>query len=137
MKRLYPFLAVVSGTVIVGLVAIAALDLDQGNRVASVIAAVVAILALLVSIVQMTRQPATKTEVQSEGANALAAGGDVAGNAIGDHSTVFGTASSSPRQTTTNPTASNSEGQGSIAAGGSILDNAIGDGSVRKRTGRP
>lgn len=129
--------------VIVGVVVAALRDLKTGDQIASVVAAVVALIGLGVSIWTLTRSaPAVsdkgsmttaKRRVTVRGRGAVGAGGDIRGNAIGPRA-----AADISRSTKNYPPAGpavhgkvRATGAGSVSAGGDITDNAIGEDSTR------
>ncbi|GHH81365.1 hypothetical protein GCM10018793_38540 [Streptomyces sulfonofaciens] len=133
------------GSAAVGLLAVSVLvDLDTGDRVASVVGAVVGLAGLAVSVWTAVRdgQPGpgapsgggTRRTVRARGRGAVAAGGDVSGNAVGDRSRVTRTAApASPPGGGRTPPPGRSEvaarGPGAVAAGGEASGNAVGSGS--------
>ncbi|MCY0933059.1 hypothetical protein [Streptomyces sp. H34-S4] len=113
---------------------VAVVDLDTGDRTASIIGAVLAAVGLVVSVLALARQSrgdsSSGRRVQAE--RGVAAGGNVANNAIGRNSRVDGSASpaASPGATTGDSGAVDVQaGPGGVAAGGDIAGNAIGDDS--------
>ncbi|MFJ5014391.1 hypothetical protein [Streptomyces griseoluteus] len=121
--------AVVAGAGALGLALVALLaDLDTAGQAASVVGAVVALAALVVSVLALGGTPTPGRRVRA-GRGAVAAGGDITGSALGGNSKVTG-----PR---TPPTAARRThgdvhaARDGIAAGGDITDSALGDGSER------
>lgn len=130
----------VCGIAAVGLVAVTVLvDLDTGDRLASVTGSVVALVVAAVSVVVGVRQGGGAADagtdagggVRAHGRGAVAAGGNVSGNAVGARSRVARRASAPPTST---PVAASqpqvtASGRGAVAAGGDVAGNAIGNGS--------
>ncbi|GHE92649.1 hypothetical protein GCM10017776_06310 [Streptomyces griseoluteus] len=121
--------AVVAGAGAVGLALVALLaDLDTAGQAASVVGAVVALAALVVSVLALGGTPAPRRRVRA-GRGAVAAGGNITGSALGDNSKVTGprTPSTAARRTHDDVHAA----RDGIATGGDITDSALGEGSER------
>ncbi|MFE2534709.1 hypothetical protein [Streptomyces sp. NPDC059371] len=127
-------------TAIVGLVAVAVLDLDEGDRTASVVGAVVAVIGLALSVIILLMTPAGGTQsanvVRAQGRGALAAGRSVQGNAIGKGAkvTIAPTPPPAPPAGAAPPAGRRdvtARGEGAVSAGEDIVDNAIGEDSER------
>lgn len=122
--------AVVAGAATLGLVLVAVLaDLDTAGQAASVVGAVVALAALVVSVLALGGTPAPGRRVRA-GRGAVAAGGDITGSALGAHSKVTGprTPPAPARHTQADVHAT----RDGIATGGDITDSALGEGSERR-----
>ncbi|MFF7964339.1 hypothetical protein ACFZC3_03080 [Streptomyces sp. NPDC007903] len=123
--------AVVAGAGTVGMVLVAVLaDLDTAGQAASVVGAVVALAALVVSVLALSGSPTpTPGRRVRAGGGAVAAGGDITGSALGKNAKVTG-----PRTPTTAARRTHDDiraGRDGIAAGGDITDSALGEGSER------
>ncbi|MET7610087.1 hypothetical protein [Streptomyces seoulensis] len=121
--------AVVAGAATLGLVLVAVLaDLDTAGQAASVVGAVVALAALVVSVLALGGTPTQGRRVRAD-RGAVAAGGNITGSALGPHSKVTGphTPPTPARRTRSDVHAS----RDAIATGGDITDSALGEGSER------
>ncbi|MFF8269503.1 hypothetical protein ACF059_19235 [Streptomyces sp. NPDC016562] len=124
----------VCGLVAVGLVMVAVfVDLDTGDRTASIAGAVIGLAGCLLSIYFGTRGSASGSgAVRARGRGAVAAGGSVSGNAVGKNAKVTRTANPSapaaPAPAVTQPEVT-ARGAGAVAAGTDVTHNAIGEGS--------
>ncbi|MGW7449878.1 hypothetical protein [Streptomyces sp. NPDC054787] len=141
----------VCGLVAVGLVMVAVfVDLDTGDRTASIAGAVIGLAGCLLSVYFGTRGSASGSgAVRARGRGAVAAGGSVSGNAVGKNAKVTRTANPSapapaapapaapapaaPAPAAPAPAVSQPEvtarGAGAVAAGTDVTHNAIGEGS--------
>lgn len=122
--------AVVAGAATLGLVLVALLaDLDTAGQAASVVGAVVALAALVVSVLALGGTPGPGRRVRA-GRGAVAAGGSITGSALGRNAEVTGprTPTAATRRTHDDVHA----GRDGIAAGGDITDSALGEGSERR-----
>ncbi|MGW4226623.1 hypothetical protein ACWEG1_24570 [Streptomyces bauhiniae] len=121
--------AVVAGAATLGLVLVAVLaDLDTAGQAASVVGAVVALAALVVSVLALGGTPTAGRRVRA-GRGAVAAGGNITGSALGTHSKVTGPHTPpTPARRTHDDVQASRDG---IAAGGDITDSALGEGSER------
>lgn len=133
MKRLWASIAALAGCSIIAVLAIVAcVDLDRGDKIASVVGAITAVAALCISVWQLLRKPkAALPKVVASGEGAIAAGGNVTGNAIGNHSSVTGIAVPSGASPPTPPANVHAHGDRSVASANSIENNAIGEYSRR------
>lgn len=132
MKPLYAVsVAVLSGLVVAALLVITFLDLDRGNKVATVVAGIVAVITLALSTMQVLRDSKKRGRTIAATNGSVAAGGNVRGNAFGDKSVVTMTADSSVPSSPVAEVDVLSEGGSSIAAAGSVEDNAFGRDSRR------
>lgn len=132
MKPLYAVsVAVLSGLVVAALLVITFLDLDRGNKVATVVAGIVAVITLALSTMQVLRDSKKRGRMIAATNGSVAAGGNVRGNAFGDKSVVTMTADSSVPSSPVAEVDVLSEGGSSIAAAGSVEDNAFGRDSRR------
>jgi hypothetical protein len=128
---------VISLGVIVALIVTAVFDLQKGDSTASVTAGVVAVVGLAISAITliMSRAPGgpppARAQVRSKGRGAIAAGGNVSGNAIGKDAKVTGLSIGPATRSRGERSDVAAEGSGAISAGGDITDNAIGEGSER------
>ncbi|MET8684287.1 hypothetical protein ABZV77_08735 [Streptomyces sp. NPDC004732] len=136
--------AVVGAVAAVGLTLVAVLvDLDTADRVASLVGAVAGLAGLGFSAYALA-QPgggsgsASHGVVRARGRGAVAAGGDVTGNAFGADSKTFnGRAGTRARTQPQSPTPGTSNsgghvsarGDGAVTAEGDVRGNAFGDGS--------
>lgn len=108
------------------------LDLDVADHAASVAVAITAVLGVAASSIDLLRtrhggaDGRDATEVCARGKGALAAGGDVRGNAIGAGSSVTSPTSVGRLERERPAGRATADGDGSIAATGDIVDNAIG-----------
>jgi hypothetical protein len=124
----------VCGLTAVGLVVVAVLvDLDTGDRVASIVGAIVGLMGCALSVYFGMRQAGGgDITVRARGRGAVAAGEDVAGNAVGKNSKVTRTATP-PAPAHMPPTPLRHQvtahGSGTVAAGGNTTGNAIGEAS--------
>lgn len=121
--------AVVAGAATLGLVLVAVLaDLDTAGQAASVVGAVVALAALVVSVLALGGTPTPGRRVRA-GRGAVAVGGDITGSALGRNAKVTGprTPAAPARRTDADVRA----GRDGIATGGDITDSALGEGSKR------
>lgn len=125
---------VLAGTASVGLVAVAVMaDLNTAALVSSLIGAVVGLVGAVGSFVALIRTPRGSGRVGRQvraRRGGFAAGGNFAGNAVGDRSQVSG-----PR-TDRRPTTQRGHdhvqaGPGAVVAGGDMTDNAFGNESRR------
>ncbi|MFE1556257.1 hypothetical protein ACFW6V_14930 [Streptomyces sp. NPDC058734] len=121
--------ALLCAAVAVALVLVAVLvDLDTGDRVASVAGAVAGLVGLACSVLAL--RPADPPAAHARGAGAIAVGGNVSGSALGRNSKVTG-APPAPGQgggaTAAGPV--RAEGDGAFAAGGDVTGSAFGEGS--------
>ncbi|MEV5602936.1 hypothetical protein AB0L33_15995 [Streptomyces sp. NPDC052299] len=126
--------AVVAGLVSVGLIVIMVVDPGTADLAAAVTGAVVGLIALAVSVAALIRDSGTgggRPRVRSE-RGGIAAGGDVVGNAVGNHSTVVGRPSERGRSRGAAQRADIRAGRDAIAAAGDVRDNALGEGSDRR-----
>ena len=123
--------------VIVALIITAVFDPQNGDRTASVIAGVVAVIGLALSAITLIMSRASggpqppRGQVWSKGRGAIAAGGNVSGNAIGKNAKVTAPSSGPASPSRGQRSDVEAEGSGAIGAGGDITDNAIGEGSER------
>ncbi|MFF4253164.1 hypothetical protein ACFY1L_18350 [Streptomyces sp. NPDC001663] len=121
--------------VLVGLVVVAvAVNLDTADRTASVVGAALGAVGLFVSVFTLFRPSlgAGRTRrVQSHGRGAMAAGGNIEGNAFGPRSEVRPTPSGTPPASpaATGDMDVQAHGPGALSAGGDISRNAFGDDS--------
>ncbi|GGS31110.1 hypothetical protein Snoj_35750 [Streptomyces nojiriensis] len=128
--------ALVAGAAAVGLIGVAVLvDLDTGDRTASIVGAVVSLAGLAVSVVALVRTSSSAgsggRRVRA-GRGGVAAGGDVIGNAIGDGSEVVGRLNPPAPGGRRGLAADVEAGRDGVAAAGDVRDNAIGDNSERR-----
>ena len=134
---------------VVALVLTAIFNLEVGDRTASVIVGVTALVGLALSVITLLKTPsdvhdgqpgARRSTVRSQGRRAIAAGGDIRGNAIGKAAKVIArpdlpaTSSSDDSQSMSGRDIS-ATGTGALSAGGNIVDNAIGENSERNAIG--
>ncbi|MEU6878462.1 hypothetical protein [Streptomyces sp. NPDC046712] len=114
----------------VALVLVAVLvDLDTGDRVASVAGAVAGLVGLAWSVVAL-RPSGDAAGVRSRGRGAVAVGGDVTGSAPGRNSKVYGRSTPPARDGGTAAAGPvSAEGDGAFAAGGDVTGSALGEGS--------
>jgi hypothetical protein len=130
--------AVGTGLATIGLVLLAVLgDLDTAGQAASVVGAVVGIVALLVSVVALFRTSSSGAGTGGgrrvrAGRRAIAVGGNITGSAIGKDSKVTGPpstpGSAAPAPRDGDDVRARRDG---IAAGGDVTDSALGEGSER------
>jgi hypothetical protein len=131
--------AVATGLSAVGLALLAILgDLDTAGQAASIVGAVIGALALLVSVIALLRGSSGggagggPGRTVRAGRNAIVAGGDITGSALGKNAKVTG-APTPPNLAP--PTPRNGDDvrarRDGIAAGGDITDSALGEGSER------
>jgi hypothetical protein len=134
-------LALVSFAVVTTLIVEAVSDLQVADRTASVAGGCAGVIGLALSAFGLLKattpasRKATSVDVRAEGAVAVAAGGSVNGNAIGDRSTVTGGRSvGAPvrRSAPGSSTRAVAEGDKAVAAGGDVSGNAIGHDSTRR-----
>ncbi|MCX4448978.1 MULTISPECIES: hypothetical protein [unclassified Streptomyces] len=126
--------AVVAGLVSVGLIVMLVADPGMADLAAAVTGAVVGLIALALSVATLVRGSGSRggrPQVRSE-RGGVAAGGDVVGNAAGDHSTVVGRPSTPGRNRGAGQRADVRAGRDAIAAAGDVRDNALGDGAERR-----
>ncbi|MEU7584339.1 hypothetical protein AB0B50_42930 [Streptomyces sp. NPDC041068] len=123
--------AVVGALVAVGLTLVAVLvDLDTADRAASVVGAVTGLVALGFSAYALAK-PGGGHEVhvvRARGRGAVAARGDVSGNAFGERSRAVGGPQPPSGRRSPGGTVS-ARGDGAVASDGSVRGNAFGDGS--------
>ncbi|GGS15210.1 hypothetical protein Snoj_82890 [Streptomyces nojiriensis] len=122
------------GLTAVGLLLVAVLlDLDTGDRVASVAGAVAGLLGCALTVYfGMQQGGRVNLSVQAKGRSAVAGGRDVSGNAVGKNSKVTRAANSSASRQVSNARSDapvSARGHGATAAGGHVTGNAIGEGS--------
>ncbi|MFI9391988.1 hypothetical protein [Streptomyces bauhiniae] len=123
--------AVVAGAATLGLVLVAVLaDLDTAGQAASVVGAVVALAALVVSVLALfgSGTPTPGRRVRA-GRGAVAAGGNITGSALGQNAKVTGPRT--PATPARRPHDDIRAARDGIAAGGDITDSALGEGSER------
>ncbi|TGN78161.1 hypothetical protein E5083_13320 [Streptomyces bauhiniae] len=120
--------AVVAGAATLGLVLVAVLaDLDTAGQAASVVGAVVALAALVVSVLALGgTAPGRRVRA---GRGAVAAGGNITGSALGTNSKVTGP--HTPPTPARRPHDDVHASRDAIATGGDITDSALGEGSER------
>ncbi|MFJ7199759.1 MULTISPECIES: hypothetical protein [unclassified Streptomyces] len=125
--------AVVAFLGTVGLVLVAVLaDLDTAGQAASVVGSVVALVALLVSVVALLRGGGSASGRRVRGGRgAVVAGGDITGSALGKESKVTGPRTPSRRGSSRRDGNDVRAGRDGVAAGGDITDSALGEGSER------
>ncbi|MFJ9635351.1 hypothetical protein [Streptomyces sp. NPDC101178] len=129
--------AVITSLMSVGLVLLAWLgDLDTAGQAATVAGAVVALAALLVSVIALVRTgsggPGGGGRRVSADQGSIAVGGNITGSAVGKNAKRTGPSTSPPPAAT--PPARNddvSSRRGGIATGGDVTDSALGEGSER------
>ncbi|MFJ5561553.1 hypothetical protein ACIQCD_30080 [Streptomyces sp. NPDC093250] len=130
--------AVATGLTAVGLALLAILgDLDTAGQAASIVGAVIGALALLVSVIALLSGSSGgagggQGRTVRAGRNAIVAGGNITGSALGKNAKVTGpaTALNPPPPTPRNGDDVRARRNG-IAAGGDITDSALGEGSER------
>jgi hypothetical protein len=126
--------AAICGSTAVGLVVLATFDLPTADRAGSVVGAVVTLFGTLFSIVQAGESKTSATpvvrrviKVRATGRRSIAAGGDVAENAIGGGAVVITRGSDRSGQASGGTDIDvRTQGPGSIGAGGDIIGNALG-----------
>jgi hypothetical protein len=120
------------GLTALGLAAVTVLvDLDTGDKVASIVGAVAGLIGCMISIYFGTRQAQQNGAIQARGRGAVAAGRNITGNAIGKNSKVTSAsqnAASIPRLAAPSPQVS-AHGRGAVSGGHDVTGNAIGEGS--------
>ncbi|WP_141753922.1 hypothetical protein [Streptomyces luteocolor] len=132
--------AVTGALVTVGLTLVAVLvDLDTADRAASLVGAVAGLAGLGFSAHALTRADGggggAAQVVRARGCGAVAARGDVTGNAFGDHGRAVGgqpSPSGGPGPAGGSGPAGgtvSARGEGAVASGGDVRGNAFGDGS--------
>ncbi|WP_135785854.1 hypothetical protein [Streptomyces bauhiniae] len=129
MARIWTWVtAVVAGAATLGLVLVAVLaDLDTAGQAASVVGAVVALAALVVSVLALGgTAPGRRVRA---GRGAVAAGGNITGSALGTNSKVTGP--HTPPTPARRPHDDVHASRDAIATGGDITDSALGEGSER------
>ncbi|MBF6047973.1 hypothetical protein GO001_22585 [Streptomyces sp. NRRL B-1677] len=103
-------------------------DLDTGDRMASVAGAVAGLVGLALSVRAL--RPADTAAVRARGRGAAAIGGNVSGSAVGRNSKVTGQpAAPGPGGTRQGGGPVTAEGDGAVAAGGDVTGSALGEGS--------
>ncbi|WP_406159338.1 hypothetical protein OG806_26995 [Streptomyces sp. NBC_00882] len=124
--------------VLVGLAVVAAVvDLDTADRAAGVVGAVLGAVGLLVSVYALFRpspgpspsSTGTTRRVRSRGRRAMAAGGDIKGNAFGTRSTVRPSAPTPAPTPAADDVDVQARGRDALGAAGDITRNAFGDDS--------
>ncbi|MGW6613211.1 hypothetical protein ACWGA0_07075 [Streptomyces erythrochromogenes] len=132
-------MAAICGVIGIGLVVFASFNLDSADKTASVVAAVAALADLALGTYAVLQALGDAGGgVRARGTRAIAAGGNISGNAIGARSKVGApTASSAPPGTPAVSSASpaaapppvEASGDGTVAAAGDVSGNALGDDS--------
>ncbi|WP_328946925.1 hypothetical protein OG259_41090 [Streptomyces sp. NBC_00250] len=116
------------------LVVVIAVDLDTGDRIASIIGAVLACAGLVIAVASLNRRdtPSAGYSVQA-GTGGIAVGGNITGSALGSNSRVSAqpppASTAAPADGAVAPTPSVTAEPGGIAAGGDITGSALGEGS--------
>ncbi|GED90800.1 hypothetical protein TNCT6_78850 [Streptomyces sp. 6-11-2] len=126
--------AVVAGLATVGLTLVAVMkDLDTAVQAATVAGAVATLATLLVSVIALFRGGggAGSSHRVRAGRGGVAAGGDIIGSALGDHSKVTGPRTRPGTRPARRGTNDVRAGRDGVAAGGDITDSALGEGSER------
>ncbi|MCX5610068.1 hypothetical protein OHB39_21155 [Streptomyces sp. NBC_00047] len=129
--------AVLAGVLAVGLIGVAALvDLETGDRTASIVGAVVSLAGLVVAVIALAQTSSGSGSGGGRrvraGRGGVAAGGDLTGNAIGRGSTVVGPQSATRAGGLRGRAADVYAGRDGVAAAGDVRDNALGDDSERR-----
>ncbi|MFI0879614.1 hypothetical protein ACH4TM_35200 [Streptomyces parvus] len=130
--------AVVAGVVSAGLIVALVVNPDMADRTASVTGAVVGLAAFVLALITLVHNPTTSPGTGSgrrrvrAGRGGIAAGGNIAGNAIGNRSKVVGSPTPARPATASGQNADVRAARDGLAAGGNVTDNAIGDDSERR-----
>ncbi|MFD6532103.1 hypothetical protein [Streptomyces sp. NPDC060184] len=127
--------AVVAGTVSIGLIVALVVNPDMADRTASVTGAIVGLVATVLAVVALVRPPgggggAGVRRVRA-GQGGIAAGGNITHVAFGDNSRVIGHPTA-PRTAPSTDQADVRTGRDGIAAAGDVTDIAYGDDSERR-----
>lgn len=128
---------VVAALVAVGLlVVLVVADLDTGDKVASIVGAILASAGLVIAVLSLLRENSPPVQEVRAGQGGVAAGGNITGSALGTDSRVnsqppIAAAAAGAAGSVNPPTGSGSvvADPGGIAAGGDISGSALGDGS--------